>query len=278
VQTVFTASNGKYLFTVSGLDSGTYKITANLTGGVPSTALNCCDMIAAGNISTPPVTGLTCNISCISIPGLNMVYQKLAADVNRDRLVNQDDVTAIANKINSNVPFGRDWTFVDSLNTVTTVTPEKFFEAKEELTFFLRNYNREKMNFTGMVYGDVDGSALPPVAGSTEANANLRTEALVKSEPKIPEEFFLSPNYPNPFNPTTRIEYGLPKDERVRLQIFNVVGQLVYTCVDQTQKAGYYKVDWNGIDQIGQAVPAGVYLMRLQAGTFSQVRKLALVK
>ncbi len=56
------------------------------------------------------------------------------------------------------------------------------------------------------------------------------------------------------------------------------MGQLVYTFVEEQQAAGIYTVDWRGIDAAGRSVPSGVYIVRLQAGSFSQARKLALVK
>ncbi|MDZ7290423.1 MAG: lamin tail domain-containing protein [candidate division KSB1 bacterium] len=113
-----------------------------------------------------------------------------------------------------------------------------------------------------------------------EASARI---SLIK---KIPKEFFLSQNYPNPFsqiprfagNPATTIAYGLPVEARVRLQIFNVLGQSVITLVDKQQEAGYYHLAWNGRDQNDRSLSTGVYIIRLEAGKFSQVRKLALLK
>ena len=73
----------------------------------------------------------------------------------------------------------------------------------------------------------------------------------------------LYPNRPNPFNASTRIAYSLAAGGRVRLEIYNVLGQAQQTLVDQVQAAGVYQVSWNGRDQRGAAVAAGVYLVRL---------------
>lgn len=90
---------------------------------------------------------------------------------------------------------------------------------------------------------------------------------------KLPTEYALGQNYPNPFNPVTIINYDLPADSRVSLKVFNLVGQQVATLVDENQQAGYKSVEWNA----GKA-PSGVYFYRLQAGNFTSVRKLMILK
>jgi flagellar hook assembly protein FlgD len=94
----------------------------------------------------------------------------------------------------------------------------------------------------------------------------------------VPQQFFLSQNYPNPFNPRTMIKYGLAEDEHVMLQVFNLIGQVVFTLVDQRQEAGYYEIEWNAADRKGRSVPSGIYFMRMQAGRFTQVRKLTVLR
>jgi len=106
----------------------------------------------------------------------------------------------------------------------------------------------------------------------------LQAIARVKLVKKAPDQLFLAQNYPNPFNPTTMIKYGLPSDEHVRLQVFNLVGQVVFTLVDERQEAGYYNLEWHGADHNGRSVPSGVYFMRMKAGKFLQVRKLTVLR
>lgn len=92
-------------------------------------------------------------------------------------------------------------------------------------------------------------------------------------ESAIPKEFALSQNYPNPFNPRTTIKYDLPKDSRVSLKLFNILGQEVVTLVNEEQKAGFKSTQWNAT-----SVASGVYFYRLQAGDFVQTKKLMLLK
>lgn len=91
-------------------------------------------------------------------------------------------------------------------------------------------------------------------------------------------QFSLLPNYPNPFNPTTTIQYALPKAEQVRLAVYNAAGQWVRTLVADYQTAGHYAVEWDATDADGQPVASGLYFYRLQAGAFRAVDKMLLLR
>ncbi len=92
-------------------------------------------------------------------------------------------------------------------------------------------------------------------------------------------DYSLNPCYPNPFNPATTISYDLPEAANVRLVIYDVAGQRVQTLVaGETVGAGRHEVVWNGTDEAGRVVPAGVYFCRLDAGGYSETRRMALVK
>jgi flagellar hook assembly protein FlgD len=94
----------------------------------------------------------------------------------------------------------------------------------------------------------------------------------------MPHEFFLHQNYPNPFNPTTTINYDLPEQAQVTLSIYNLLGKQIKTLVNQSQDAGNKIAMWDGTDDLGRQVSAGVYLYQIQAGEFSQTRKMLLLK
>jgi len=100
----------------------------------------------------------------------------------------------------------------------------------------------------------------------------------VKPTGDIPKEFALNQNYPNPFNPSTTISFALPQNEQVKLEVYDILGNLVKTVVNQQMSAGTYTVVWNGFDQNGARVASGVYLYRLQAGSFSTVKKMLMLK
>ena len=94
----------------------------------------------------------------------------------------------------------------------------------------------------------------------------------------MPQAFALEANYPNPFNPSTTIGYQLPMATEVRLEIYNLMGQPVRTLVQTVEPAGYHSAMWDGRDDGGRALAGGMYFYRLQAGEFTQTRKLLLLK
>ncbi len=101
----------------------------------------------------------------------------------------------------------------------------------------------------------------------------------IKAKQKVlPLQFRLYHNYPNPFNPTTTIRYDLPQNSKVILTIYNILGQKVRTLVQKQQPAGQYQVQWDGRDDSGEKVSSGVYLYKMVAGDFVQVKKMLLVK
>ena len=92
------------------------------------------------------------------------------------------------------------------------------------------------------------------------------------------EGFLLLQNYPNPFNPETEITFGLAEPSFVRIVIYNILGQQISTLVEEYKTAGMYAVTWNTKDYRGQAVPAGVYLYRLEADRFAATKRMILMK
>jgi hypothetical protein len=104
----------------------------------------------------------------------------------------------------------------------------------------------------------------------------------IENESKVvPGNFKLFANYPNPFNPETRIRYNLPADQstyRVIIKIYNVLGELIITLRDENQQPGMYQLTWDGRNSAGQVVPSGVYFLTLEAGKFKATQKMLLVK
>lgn len=102
--------------------------------------------------------------------------------------------------------------------------------------------------------------------------------ATLASGTEKPSEFMLTQNYPNPFSPVTEIRYGLPSDCQVKIEVYNALGQKVATIADGRQKAGYKLAAWDGRDTGGKEVYSGVYFYKLQAGSFTEVKKMVLLR
>jgi len=94
----------------------------------------------------------------------------------------------------------------------------------------------------------------------------------------LPTVYSLSNNYPNPFNPTTTIDYSIPKSGNVEIAVFNATGQKVRTLVNERQDAAFYKVVWDGKNDTGESVASGLYIYRLVSGNFHKMEKMSLVK
>jgi hypothetical protein len=95
----------------------------------------------------------------------------------------------------------------------------------------------------------------------------------------LPAAFALHPAHPNPFNPMTRFRYGLPQECAVEFRIFDVSGRQVWKGDSGVvMPAGQHEFIWQGRDDAGRALPSGTYLLRVQAGSFQETRRMALVR
>jgi hypothetical protein len=96
----------------------------------------------------------------------------------------------------------------------------------------------------------------------------------IKQEVEVtPQNYSLLQNYPNPFNPSTRIEFTLPATGKVKISVYNQLGQLVKTITDRVYPAGSNEILFNG-----ENLPSGVYFYRIESGTFSETKKMVLLK
>ncbi len=150
------------------------------------------------------------------------------------------------------------------------------------------------------VLGAVIDSAGRPVAGAVidfvnEANSRSLSSDITASDGTyrivlnagtavehgspdlLPTAFGLSPNYPNPFNPSTLIPYQIGKTARVRLRVYNLLGQPIRTLVDQLHVAGSEIVEWDGRNDRGEGVGAGIYVVRMEAEGVALTRKMLLL-
>ncbi len=123
------------------------------------------------------------------------------------------------------------------------------------------------------IYMDNTGSDYEDVSGDFTIQEVSTSVQMQEEHPQISA---LYSNYPNPFNPITLIGYKLSNTGNVQLTIYNLLGEQIKTLVNERQSAGIYQVQWDGRDNKGEPVSNGVYLYRLKAGSFIQMRKMVL--
>jgi hypothetical protein len=142
-----------------------------------------------------------------------------------------------------------------------------------------------KTQQTGILCGDTEANLTgkttsgQDISGMDEIQTvGCASKAAAESATSLPQGYVLFRNHPNPFNPETEIRFQLPKASHVAMKIFNSTGQEIRILADAQYEAGYRSVHWNGEDKYGKAVSSGVYLCQLQAGNFSQVIKMNLLR
>jgi hypothetical protein len=117
------------------------------------------------------------------------------------------------------------------------------------------------------------------VLGGQFVNSAYQANTMrVEKAQALPKVAALHQNFPNPFNPSTEIRFDIPNAREVQLRVFNQLGQTVRTLVDSRMKAGTYRIKWDGKTEAGNSISSGVYFYSLEAGEFSQIRKMTLVK
>mgnify|MGYP001193212508 CR=1 FL=1 len=110
---------------------------------------------------------------------------------------------------------------------------------------------------------------LNPEAGPYKVTASIQA---------VPDNYVLSQNRPNPFNPTTDINYSVPTEAHVQIAVFNVLGEEIKTLVNDVQEAGSRTVTWDGTDKEGNRVESGIYFYKMTAGGYTDTHKMTLIK
>lgn len=127
---------------------------------------------------------------------------------------------------------------------------------------------------SALYYWKVNGSNVC-VTGSYSPTWHFNTASPtgLSHNSEIPKVFKLYNNYPNPFNPVTYLKFDIPKDSKVKIEIYDITGQLVNTIIDKDLIAGSYQIGWNA-----ENYPSGAYIYRITADEFTDVKKMVLIK
>ena len=142
---------------------------------------------------------------------------------------------------------------------------------------------KEQANSEQSGYWYVSISGLANEAAADNTSSLTKNGAPDDALQALPQEFALRQSYPNPFNPSTTIEFQIPVVDNLpeistSLKIYDVSGRLVRSLVDQNLSAGYYTEFWNGLNDIGSKVSSGIYFYTIKAGDFQDRKMMTLIK
>jgi len=99
-----------------------------------------------------------------------------------------------------------------------------------------------------------------------------------EQENTTPDSYRLLQNYPNPFNGKTNIKYQVSEESKIKLEIFNILGQKIITLANEQKLPGYYSVIWDSKNDFGKTMNSGIYFVRLVSNNFSKIKKIVLLK
>jgi hypothetical protein len=172
------------------------------------------------------------------------------------------------------------WNFVEDVETADSLLSYQFSADPDSLSF---DYNSTNGLLTISSLPDFNGEVKATIK-VTDLDGGETSDSLLVvvhfvtgiSDPfylQIPKEFVLMQNYPNPFNPVTNIRFGLPVASKVHIEVYNILGQRVITLLDERKPAGYHVVQFDA-SKFG----SGLYLYRIKADNFNEVKKMFLIK
>jgi len=165
---------------------------------------------------------------------------------------------------------GKEWAEIASYKTYESLRGQGSVTHNTSYSFI------DEVVIPGQTYhyrlGDVDYS------GNLKYHHEVSVTVKSIEAKEYPQAFILRPAYPNPFNPTTRIQYDLLEAANITVAIYDITGKLVITLINQQQKPGPKIVTWDVTDQTGNQIGAGIYLYRVNTDYYFQTGKLILIK
>ncbi|VAX19759.1 hypothetical protein MNBD_IGNAVI01-2080 [hydrothermal vent metagenome] len=155
--------------------------------------------------------------------------------------------------------------FIEVGHSLRTI--KKYYNDKDGRTVFNPG---DVIGICGMTETPIDDWG---VDMTTRGEITVVTGVERETAPVVVEKFNLANNYPNPFNPSTKIQYSIPTNEFVSLRVYDIIGREVATLVNQQQNSGVYDVEFNASN-----LTSGVYFYKIEAGNFVSVKKMMLLK
>ena len=186
----------------------------------------------------------------------------------------------VMGQVTSNNEINMQSTVVSVLDLNGQVVSEQTINYDQNFSLTGLNQNQEYILLAShSEYGIVEKEfSLSSMVHVEEIEFDLSQMSTNNDQSQFPGRFSLSQNYPNPFNPTTEIQYELPNESLVNITIYDVVGRKIKSLVNQEQSAGSYSLQWDATNNVGEVVPAGMYIYTIQAGKYTSTKKMVLLK
>ena len=211
-------------------------------------------------------------------------------------MINNNLFAATQSGVSLSTNNGASWSSVNSGLTDSATTPllvtegNNLFASNRSGVFLSTNYGTTWTNVNSGWTDFIHINALSAIgnylfAGMSSGNSRQggsgvwrrllseMTTDVHNAKEQIPSYFVLSQNFPNPFNPMTTISYRLPVNSKVTLKVYDMLGREIQAIVNEQKGAGYYTATFDG-----SRLASGAYFYKLQAGSFSQTKKLMLLK
>ena len=178
----------------------------------------------------------------------------------------------------------------NSPDIITPVEPAvsflKYYPSSEDAGLYYQN-ELIGSRLVYLAFGMEGISQIPSMSGPGPDELMIRiiewfskpeTISGIKVTDNVPRAYHLHPNYPNPFNPETRIKFDIPRRGFVTLKIYDLLGREVTTLLSEMKEPGSWTVTWNAADHSGIRVPSGLYFYKLTADDFTSSRKMLLLR
>jgi len=209
----------------------------------------------------------------VNLEGLYLASNQLSGEIPSSigNLVNLNDLYLSYNQLSGEIPssIGNLVNLIElylSSNQLSGEIPESICNIYPNLLYFQITHNQLCTPYPECIEDYVG------YQDTTNCGQVSITEQI------LPITYELYNPYPNPFNPVTTLRYDLPEYAQVSITIYNMMGRVVKTLINNQQTAGYRSTQWNATNDAGSPVSAGIYLYTIQAGDFRQTRKMVLLK
>jgi len=175
--------------------------------------------------------------------------------------------------VTANLPDGRLFSFVGPVMSYYEKVTDSFKRMTDEEWVTEHQFSKPKRpDFVNIYLADTLGGPLE------EGRSLILGLNEVKEKHQVPDQLVLGKNYPNPFNPSTKVEFSIPQKQFTTFQIYNLLGQKVKVLISREMNSGSYIIEWDGTDDAGREVCSGTYIYYLRSGTELKSGQMMLVK